>query len=227
MKSLQNLMLLLIAVACNTAYASGNLLADHSFENGIDPLPDLTAVISPTGFVHGLWGAERGGEVRFDRGVWPAHWEHMLYMEDEGLTVTQAFQAVDVTPFAALIDSGQAVADYRALVNTYLANQVFVPGLMFFADDDDWGNPIGQAFWNQSLDSDPNTWENFVRFEPIPVGTRWIIAQVGFADAPLPDGERAYVDATMLQIVPVPEPGSLLALGAGLASLVSLRLRKA
>lgn len=212
----------LLAAACSTSLARANLISDSSFENGVNPLPGLGSVVGPP-FSPGFWGAEKGGEVLNERGVQPWDLTHMLYMEDEGGNVTQAFQAVDVSAFTTLIDSGNAQADFRAVANTYLSGQEFAPGLMFFATANSWPSPIGSQFWGLLLDSDANTWENFAALAPIPVGTRWIIVQVGYNNAYLPAGERAYVDSVYFNVVP--EPATLLALGAGLASM-AIHLRR-
>ncbi len=210
---------IIAAMACPSANAFGNLLSDASFENAINPLPGLASVVGPP-FSPGFWGTEGGGEVPAENGITPAHLQHMLYMYNAGGAVTQTFQAVDVSSFATAIDSGQAIADFRALVNTYLTGQVFVPGLLFYAGPNDWGSHIGSWFGNLWLDSDPATWEIFAVSAPLPVNTRWIVVQLGYSNSYLPRDGRAYVDAVGLDIRIVPEPASVMVFGLGGACLV-------
>jgi len=192
-----------------SAPAEANLLADDGFEAGINPLPGLAHVVGPP-FQPGFWGAELGGEVTAERGCFPLNY-YMLYMENEGLTVTQAFQAVDVSSFASLIDSGNAVAALHAYYTgqEHLAGLTIVPGLLFFADANDWPNALGSAFMSATLDSDPLTWEGYMLTAGVPAGTRWIVAQLGFLDSTLPYGMRGYAEWSSLEIVPVPEPATL------------------
>ncbi|GJQ28046.1 MAG: hypothetical protein HBSAPP02_30780 [Phycisphaerae bacterium] len=210
-----------IFAVLSVASARATPLSDWSFENGIDPLPSLGAVVGPP-FSSGFWGAERGGEVTAERGVTPFHLQHMLYMEDEGGVVTQAFQAVDVSSFATLIDSGGAVADLSAWVNTYLSGQIFWPALFYFDGPNGWGSPINSTNWLYDVDPNAETWQLISATDPIPVGTRWIVVQVGYRNAELPDNERAYVDAVEFNIIP--EPATLTLLAAGL--MAGLRRRR-
>jgi len=194
-----------------SAAAQANLLADDSFESGIDPLPLLGPVVGPP-FSPGFWGAELGGEVTAEFGVSPAAGQYMLYMENEGLAVTQAFQAVDVNSFAGLIDSGSAVAYLTAYYNSPggVAGPTTVPGLLFFAGANDWGSPLGSGFGSFSLDASPDTWEPYLFTASVPVGTRWIVAQLGYDDSTLPAGVRGYVDVASLRIIPEPATLALL-----------------
>lgn len=210
--------------------AQANLLSDQSFENGIDPLPGLGAVVGPP-FSPGFWGAEVGGEVMGERGVDPCHLRRMLYMEDDGLTVTQTFQAVDVSAFARLIDSGNGVANLSACYNTHLTTAPALrssSGLLFYAGANDWNNPLDTFLTADTLDTNPGTWEVFQQSAPIPKGTRWILVQLGFQSAFLREhgpGARGYVDDAFLEVIP--EPGTLTLLGAGLMlSLLRRRLMR-
>jgi len=196
--------------------AQGNLLSDAGFENGIDPLPGLPPVVGPP-FSPGFWGAELGGEVPAEFSVTPLAGNYMLYMENEGGIVTQTFQAVNVTSYAGMIDAGLAVASLAAFYNAQggFAGVTTAPGLLFFAGINDWGSPLGSTFANFTLDASPNTWEPYVLSAPVPPLTRWIVVQLGYVDATLPFGTRAYVDESSLRVIPEPGSLALLAFGAG------------
>lgn len=216
------LVILSVFAALATAAAEANLLSDPGFEAGINPLPPLGPVVGPP-FSPGFWGAELGGEVTAEASIFPPQGQYMLYMENEGGTVTQTFQVVDVNAYASLIDSGAAIAVLAALYNgtAGIPGPTALPALLFYAGVNDWGSHLGIQSAAFALDSSPNTWESFVISAPVPVGTRWILAQLGYVDATLPFGARGYVDEASLRVIP--EPSSLAALVAGLLVTVARR----
>jgi hypothetical protein len=149
----------------------------------------------------------------------------MLYAVRGNDVWTQTVQIVDVSAFATLIDSGSAVANFRALYNVdpALAGAQSLSGLWTFGQNDRWGNHTSVLFNTMGLDGNAGTWEHNQVSLALPVGTRWLITEVAYVNASL-SGGTGYVDSAYLEVVP--EPTLLASLGAGLAAIARRRLRK-
>jgi hypothetical protein len=195
---------LVLALAASASPAWANLILDPSFEDNTAPftLPGLAGVVSPV-FTPGFWGAENSTVVTAENNVMPRCDVQMLRMEDEGGTVTQAFQAVDVSADSICIDSGLARITLSAWLNTIeTAGIPPVEGgvtLFFYDCATCWGATVPYIGTPISLDNNPSTWELSLVSGTIPPGTRWVLVQTGFSDATLL-GRPGYVDCVELEV---------------------------
>lgn len=207
--------LTLLAIGGSVAF--GFPIADDSFENL--PLDGYANVLD--NWIQGTWGSEYSSITGSTSNVLTAHGSKMLSANAGGDVWTQTVQLLDVSALAGLIDSGGAVANFRALYNyDGPAGAQSLAGLWSFGQSDRWGSHTNVLFNTAALDGVANTWEHNVVSMTLPVGTRWLITEVGFVNASL-GGQPGYVDAGNLEIVP--EPSILVAAGVGLAALLRRR----
>ena len=197
-----------------------NLLTDPGFE--VNPLNNFATVLGNFATYQGQWGDEASTIVGVDGGVTPAQATRMLRMDSSGGVATQTFQVTDVSSYAGLIDSGNAVANLNALFNAgpALSGAVGNVTALFFDVSATWGSPIGTALATSStLDNAPLTWQVIGTSGTVPVNTRWIVSQVAYVNSSLQSADGSlypgYVDAADLTVTQIPEPATLglLALG--------------
>jgi hypothetical protein len=195
---------LVLALTASTLPARANVVIDPSFEDITAPflLPGLGGVVGPP-FTPGFWGAENATVVTAENNVAPRCDVQMLRMEDEGGTVTQAFQAVYVGADSICIDSGLAHITLSAWLNTIeLAGVTPVVGgvtAFFYNCDTCWGAVVPYIGTPINLDNNPSTWELSLVSGAIPPGTRWVLVQTGFTDALLL-GRPGYVDCVEMVV---------------------------
>ncbi|MBI1304486.1 MAG: hypothetical protein GC172_11980 [Phycisphaera sp.] len=213
----------LAAFAAGLAFqgvANANILNNPGFETA------TTTTVSNvlgnfTGF-QGIWAPEMGSITTATLGVTPAAGARMLGMTNDGLTATQSFQAVDVTAYSALINSGTATMNASALFNTnggYTGAQGSIVVQFFTAAS--YGSLIGNSgFGSLALDANPLSWETNSVSSAIPVGTTWMLFQVAYGNASI-GNNTGFVDNAFLEIVP--SPGAIALLGLG--GLVGRRRR--
>lgn len=220
----KRLLLSLALAASAGAAANASLLTDPGFES--NPVVNIITVLSDFTTFQGVWGNEVGGVVTTENGITPFQGVRMLRMDDDGLVTTQCLQVVDVSSYAALIDSGNAVASGSAWFNA-ASTPGFINGqggvsVSFFSAAN-FGSSLGNSpVAYIGMDGDAHTWQLSSINQPIPVGTRWMFLQVAFDNSTM-FGNPGYVDAAELNIVPT--PGT--ALIAGIAGLAALRRRRA
>ncbi len=207
--------------------ARANLLTDPGFETNA-LLPGVGVLTNIPGNA-GIWGTENAAIVGVTGGITPAGGVKMLEMSDDGLIATQGWQAVNVSSFATAIDAGLATFTSSAKYNV----QQTVPAAsastaMIYVDNTGvFGNfTAASTATGQVLDNNPATWQTIAHNGPVPVGTRWLIIQVAYANATLVNSagaiDHGYVDDAFLDVRVVPEPTVLGAL-AGLATLARRR----
>ena len=205
-----------------TSDASANILSNPGFES-LSSTTAANVLNNFTGFQN-VWGIEVGSITGPALGVTPASGARMLGMTDDGLTYTQTFQAVDVSSYSALINSGNANVNASALFNTnggYIGAFAIV-NVMFFS-----GSTFGSMLGNSgngalNLDANPNTWESASITAAIPVNTTWVVYQVAYQNASI-GNNTGFVDQAYMDITAVPAPGALALLG--LAGLTARRRR--
>ena len=118
-----------LAIVAVPPSARANLLVDPSFES--NPLTTDVNVLGNFPGFQGVWGQELSTITGPDDGVIPAAGSKQLRMAYTG-SYTQAFQAIDVTSSAALIDSGSAAVNMNALYNANLPAALGVISVSFF-----------------------------------------------------------------------------------------------
>ncbi len=211
----------LIAACGSTLFAQNahaNLLSNPGFE--ISAFTSAANVLTNfTGF-QGIWGPEVGGITFATGGVTPLSGVNMLEMYTDGLSYTQTFQAVDVSAYSTMINTGSATVTGDAFFNTVggyigafsLVNVAFCSGAS-------WGTLLGNSGnGTLTLDANPLTWEQATVSSLIPIGTTWMVFQVAYQNASI-GNNPGFVDDTHMDIVPAPGAIALLA-------LVGLRTRR-
>jgi len=203
-----------------------NLLTDPGFES--NPLTTATNSLNNFPGFQGVWGQENSITIGTDNSVSPASGLLQLRMDVTGGVTTQAFQTVDVTSYAGLIDSGGATVNAGAVFNANLNAAVCGVYISYFTAAN-YGSLFGPLDLNViTLDSTTTTWEPATVSAPIPAGTRWMLFQVAYAESSLFSTAgtvgSGYVDDTYMEIVPA--PGSVAMLGLG-GLLVARRRRRA
>ena len=231
------------AIALGAATASAGTLINPGFD--VPPIPPGLPAIPPGpvgnfGLVVGppfspnYWGAENAsittGVVNAPNGpVTPKSLNGMLEMRDDGLTVTQAWQVVDVTGMLPPNPRVGLSACFTVSANSFGT----VAAVRIYAFDATGPNSAWPA-WSViagttgQLDGASHTWE-MIMMAPVsvPVTTKWILAEVYYVDADLlARGTNGYVDNVQLKIVPEPATGLLLVSGCfGLAFALRRRVR--
>jgi hypothetical protein len=225
MKTLKSTILFVLLIAAFVSpTAHANLLTDPGFE--ANPLTTDFNVLNNFVGYQGQWGQELSTITGVDGGVTPAQGAKMLRMAYTGGVTTQAFQTIDVTSSAAVIDAGSATINLNALFTTgpNLSGALAGVYVSFFTLSN-YGSITSTIGNTLNLDNSANTWQPISVNGAIPVGTRWLLAQVAYANVSLlsSDGtvNPGYVDAADLTLVPEPATLGLLTLGA-----LALRRRK-
>lgn len=188
-----------------------NLLVDPGFE--VNALTSYTNVLNNFTGYQGVWGVESATVSGVDGGVTPAQGSRMLRMTDDGLVATQAFQATNVTSYAALIDSGGATVNLSALLNAgaNVPAGVGAVTVRFFSAAN-WASSLGAPVsGGLTLDNLPGTWQTASVSTAIPVNTRWLITEVAFTNSTMA-GNPGYVDAADLTVTPEPASIAMLCL---------------
>lgn len=201
-----------LAFAAFSPGARANLLVDPGFE--VNALTNYANVLTNFVGYQGIWGVESATISGGNGGVTPAQATRMLCMTDDGLVATQAFQATDVTTYAALIDSGGATVNLSALLNAGPNVPAGVGGVTVrFFSAANWVSSIGAPVSGSlTLDNLPGTWQTASVSTAVPVSTRWLITEVAFTNSTML-GNPGYVDAADLTVTPEPASLGLLCLG--------------
>lgn len=214
--SARTLTLACLAAAAGSA-AGSNLVTDPGFEfNAV-----TTAVNSLGNFpgFQGVWGQENSTIVGVDGGSTPYAGHNQLRMDVTGGVTTQAFQSIDVTSYAGLIDANNAVLTASAWFNSNSNGAIGGVYISYFT-----GNNYGTLFGPLdtavgTFDNSVNTWQQNSMTVPVPAGTRWIMFQVAFAESTLYNAAgtigSGYVDEAFAEINPVPAPSGAVVLGMG------------
>ena len=216
--------------ACVPTCLAINELADPSFEL---PVPIQLSSSVPTNLLlsHGQWGSQNGVKVggffggQTD-GIVPFDGVVMDRMVSTGDVsgITRTYQALDLTPYHSLIDSGQATIEGSERFNAPFAGAVAIMSIEYFDGSGfyDAGHQTGlPSMGSLGLDSDLANWDILTVGASVPVNTRWVLFSVGFQNASLGSG-AGYADFNNVSIGPTPGTAGLLGLGA----LVGLRRRR-
>ena len=207
--------LLLLGAVATSAHAQ---LVDGTFGNALVP---FSAVLGTNlaSMAPGKWGQENSTITGVVGSVIPLAPTTMLSMFNSGGVTTQAGQAIDLAPYAAMIASG-AQLTFGAFFNAASAGPVGGVGVSFFSS----------AFYNSILpptfsavasavNGTPGDWEQKQVTVMIPTTAAWMLAQVYYSNATLStvngQSQPGYVDEAYLRITPVPEPASWALMGLG------------
>ena len=203
-----------IAALVGTSAMASNLVTDPGFE--LNALTTATNSLNNFPGFQGVWGQENSTIVGVDGGITPASGLNQLRMDITGGVTTQAFQTIDVSSYATLIDSGFGIVNASALYNAPQHGAIAGVYVSYFSGNT-YGTLFGPLSQNvQTLDGSPSTWESISLSDSIPTGTRWMLMQVAFDEASLQQVgfiSSGYVDDAFLEIVP--SPGAAMLLGAG------------
>lgn len=215
--------------AIPTTVSAVNVLTDPSFE--LNPLTTLSNVLTNIPAFQGQWGHENSTIFTGPDGfVSPDSFSRMLKVDSTGGSYSQTGQCIDITSYAAAVDSGNALVAAGAMFNADLPAADGSTRLSFIDSSGIWGNFTGAdlASGNVTLDALPGTWQSIGNGNTIPAGTRWLFFQVAYRDDTLANSQglvgSGYVDSAVVDIVVVPEPTACAALG--LAGLLSLPRRQ-
>ena len=218
--------LLVAPVLACTPLALANLLVDGSFESNALTTAG-NSLNNFTGF-QGVWGQEDSIIIGTDGSISPKSGQKMLRMRQNGGVTTQIFQIIDVSSYAAIIDSGSAQAIASALLNVQGSGRIGGIYLSFFTTSvysSAFGGSPGASV--NPLDSDTSTWEMASKTTLIPAGTRWMMFQIAYNNASLANvggqADYGYADDASLVIVPAPGVAGLF----GLCAVAAVRRRRA
>lgn len=208
------------------ALTTANLLTDPGFNTPLtNPLTSHFFVLGAP-FTQDTWGEETSSVVPAQGGVTPFEGNGMLRMNDDGLTVTQIWQRVSVSSFAAQIDAGLATADLSAWFNipVGLTGAVSDVRIAFVnASNVEISGVNVQSTSIGGIDANPATWQLLPNLgSAVPVGTRILEAQLNYVNATM-QGEPGYVDAADMRLTVIPEPTTCMLLLIGLAGVVAGR----
>ena len=214
---------------------SGNLLTNSSFETDT-----LASGVSNT---YGLWQADLGDIVGTAGSIVPPDGSQMLkflysgWSGPSGAGGSQIEQAVDISAYSDLIQTGTAVARGSALFNRIVGDsqtdtRFGVKLLAFNCDPSAYATKreageFEYVFFDLFSDADPATWEVVEAEMPLPADTTFIALQLQaiedvYNDSHGTEFDGHYADRAYLTIVPEPATLGLLALGG----LAMLRLRR-
>jgi hypothetical protein len=212
-----------VAGLASSAHAV-NLVTDPGFE--FNPLTTAANSLGNFPGFQGVWGQELSTIVGVDGGISPASGAQQLRMDLTGGVTTQAFQTIDVSAYAGLIDSGAGIVNAGALYNARVPGALAGVYVSYFT-----GNTYGTLFGpltanTATLDANPLSWEPINVSDNIPALTRWMLIQVAYSEASLTQTGAlgsGYVDDVYLEIVPTPGAAGVLAMGG----LMAARRRRA
>lgn len=211
---------ILSVLALPTLGRAQNLLVRPGFE--IDNIVPLSNIVNPN-MSSGRWGVEQAvRDMGPTSGIIPHQGSWMLKMDDDGLTVTQAFQFVDISN-RGNNNTLEVEAWFNSDALAPLAAD-FGLRLDYYVDaNSNFTTPMSLDGRRMVLDNDVTTWQGLFFRSTIPATANWVGIQVNFRNDSI--GIRSgFVDSVSLVLVPA--PGSMLAFGIGLASLVVRRRRK-
>lgn len=198
-----------LAVSC-AGIANANLLVNPGFE--VNSLASIGAVVGS--FSPGVWGPENGAITGVNGGVTPFAGNRMLKMDDDGLSYTQAYQATNVTSYAASIDANLCIGGIAARFTTgpNLSGALAAVSIQFFSAAN-FGSQIGTGYVSSlTLDGSASSWQTILASGAIPAGTRWILSQVTYKNSTLYSSSgvaySGYVDNANMDIRLVPAPGA-------------------
>jgi hypothetical protein len=217
----------LLAIA--SPHAQANLLSDPGFESG--SVTTAANVLGNFPVYQAQWGQEAASDTGPNGGVTPFQGVLMHSMSNAGGVATQTFQAIDVTAYATLINSGSALVNMNAMFDAD-QNVPAALGAVYvsFFTGNTYGTLTSTIGNSLALDNSPSTWEPITVSGAIPVGTTWMVAQVAYNNASLASSNGAfdpsYVDAADLTITPVPEPSTFALLGAGTLLMIGFAWRR-
>jgi hypothetical protein len=221
------LALLAMTPASQAQFVTGNLLVDPSFENPV--LTPFPQIIGPP-FTTGVWGGENAANVLGPvNGVIPLAGARMHRQDNAGGVATQSWQLVDVSPFTAAINAGNASFLTSALYNVSQGIPAGVASISVSPLNAGHA-PTGAAISVGSiLDASPATWQPINASAPVPVNTQFLRLQVAYSNASLMSSSGAFlpgfVDDARLVLRVVPEPATM-GLGALALAGVALMARR-
>lgn len=201
-----------------------NLLNDPGFEGS--SLIQAGGVLRDTLAQNpGRWVTENGERVTGPHdGIATAEGSWMLRMVNSDVVggVTRTYQAVDVSGYAALIDSGRGSVRGSEMFASPIAGAVAEISMWCVADfaSFDSSNAPTQ-FGSLNLGVNSSNWQGLIVEGSIPVATRWVVFSVGYQYDFVRPG-IGYADANNVLVGPT--PGSAMALGLG--ALVAVRRRR-
>ena len=215
MTHMTKLALAILSVLALPTLGRAQLLVRGGFEiiNNVVP---LSTIVNP--LVPGFWGVEQAVRTQ-SGGVIPYQGSWMLKMDDDGLSYTQAFQFVDISGRGNL-----NTLEVEAWSNSDASAADFELRLLYYeAANSNFTTPLVLDGRRMVLDNNVATWQRQFFRSPIPAATNWVAVEVNFFNASI-GNNSGFVDGVSLVLIPA--PGSMLAFGIGLASLVVRRRRK-
>ncbi|MFZ1935180.1 MAG: PEP-CTERM sorting domain-containing protein [Thermoguttaceae bacterium] len=218
---------LLLAIACTTPSAEANLLVNPGFESGPASLTTDTVVLNNP-FVTGQWGAENGIiESGPDNGVTPNSGSYMLTEYHNSYQYTSTYQVTNVPYFPGEQATLSAWFNAPAPIS---GTAEAVVALSCYAGVNSWPTPLAPPVGQALILSAAPLWQQMSPLTiTVPVGTNYIVADVGFLNSSLQDANTGvtfpgFVDDASLTITP--EPSSLVLLSVGALALLGYAWRR-